>query len=149
MGSNFSRNSEHRKLKRIFSDDLKTRRKLIKTLNETISNLQRTSKQPDSPYKQKWQIFYEDNFLQKFTELEHITSKLRTTAIDLGPAWEFALQNRLNELNIIIPPDVLLMVQGLSFSPPLDANMPKPSNNFTNSSKKSTVKENSIKSNTK
>ena len=148
MGINLSKRREVSKLQKTYNQGLKTRRRLITKLKEIINNLDKTYDLPNSAYKDKWIILYERNFTEVLTELEDSTSQLKRTAIELGPAWEYALQNRLKETTVRIPPDIQDLVSGKNYCQPAKDNMPKQSNNCITSSKKSTKKANLTNSNT-
>lgn len=108
--------SSHYKLRRLYKNDLNIRRKHIQTLIEIVRQVKEIRRGEINTRRQNWLNKLEDDFEYYKGELKLVTDRLQCTAEQLGPAWEYALANKIKMTNPILPENLQCPVSELNLS---------------------------------
>jgi len=131
--------TRHYKLRRLYKNDLNSRRKHIQTLTEIVRQVKEIRRGDITVRRQNWLNKLEDDFEFYKGELKTVTDRLQFTAEQLGPAWEYALANKIKMTNPILPENLQFPTNEPNLS---NGTMPKSAPVSIGSSTPLTTKEN-------
>lgn len=89
------------KLRRKFAHDLRHRKKLVQKVVYTINQINQHQSKP--PLSVALLLRYDDDLNFYIEELNKITHHLEEIAEQLGPAWEYALANKIKKTTFTLP----------------------------------------------